>query len=171
LTSSAGRLFDALSAMLGVCLYPGYEGQAATELEMMTSEGVMDTLPYSIREGLSGTLLLDMMPAFSAILEMIEAEKPTGLISGMFHATMAGMLAEASLILAEQHPDAGRTVYLGGGVFQNRIFCDLLSFKLGKKSLSPRFHRTVPTNDGGISLGQAVCALHAMAVGEIQVCA
>jgi hydrogenase maturation protein HypF len=159
LTSSTGRLFDALSAILGVCSRSHYEGQAAIELEMMTREGVTDMLPYTIREGPEGDLMMDMMPAFSAIVEMVAAGKPADLISGMFHATLAGILTEAVSIAARKDPDTDGTVFMGGGVFQNRILCDLIRFKMEKHFLRPQFHKAVPTNDGGISLGQAVYGL------------
>lgn len=167
LTSSTGRLFDALSALLGVCQHSRYEGQAAIELEMLTREGVTDMLPYSLIEDSGGIIVLDVMPSFSAILEMITAGKPADLIGGMFHATMAGVFAEATAMLIEQHPEVDRTVPVGGGVFQNQIFCRLIASKMGKRSISPQFHRRVPTNDGGISLGQALYALSAMNEGEI----
>ena len=158
-TSSAGRLFDALSAMLGICTQSRYEGQAAIELEVLTDEGVTDILPYSIIESDDGTVVIDLIPAFDAALSLtLEGRSPSG-IGGMFHATLARAMAETAARIVEGTEGISNSIPLGGGVFQNELFCSLISGELKKRSLEPVFHRQVPTNDGGISLGQAVYAL------------
>ncbi|UCG39407.1 MAG: carbamoyltransferase HypF, partial [bacterium] len=166
-TSSAGRLFDAISAILGICLETRYEGQAAIELEVLTDTGVTDILPYSVSRGPGGEQVMDLMPAFGAALEMVLDGRGPATVGGMFHATMAAALADAAAVVFESEGLPDRTVPLGGGVFQNELLCVRIARELEKRSLRPLFHRQVPTNDGGISLGQAVCALYAMREGEV----
>lgn len=158
-TSSAGRLFDAFSALLGICTHSRYEGQAAIELEVLTDEGVTDILPYSIIESDDGTVVMDLIPAFHAALSLkLDGRPPSG-IGGMFHATMAHAMAESAARIMEGFEGIGSSIPLGGGVFQNELFSSMISQELTKRSMKPVFHRQVPTNDGGISLGQAVYGL------------
>jgi hydrogenase maturation protein HypF len=170
LTSSAGRLFDALSALLGVCRHNRYEGQAAIELEVLTDNRVADILPYSIDQVEDGEFTVDLMPSFAAILKLVKKGETPPVIAGMFHGTLARAMAE-TVSLAVEGEGTGDAIPLGGGVFQNEIFCARIAAELRKRSLRPVFHRTVPTNDGGISLGQAVYALNAVKQGEIEQCA
>jgi len=158
-TSSAGRLFDALSALLGICTHSLYEGQAAIELEVLTDEGVTDILPYSLLEGNEGQVVMDLMPAFEASLGELQKGISAPALGGMFHATLARAMAETAVGIVESTEGIGNSIPLGGGVFQNELFCSLISGELTKRSLEPVFHRQVPTNDGGISLGQAVYGL------------
>lgn len=158
-TSSAGRLFDAVSALLGVCTHTRYEGQAAIELEVLTEEGLTDILPYSLNEGDGGSLEIDLMPAFEAILVKRREGMPAPALAGMFHATLARAMADSAARIVEGIEGIGASIPLGGGVFQNELFCIMIARELEERSLSPVFHRNVPTNDGGISLGQAVYGL------------
>ena len=158
-TSSAGRLFDAFSALLGICTHSRYEGQAAIELEVLTDGGVTDILPYSLIESEEGTVIVDLVPAFGAALSlMLEGRSPPE-IGGMLHTTLARAMVEAAAGIVESTEGVGTSIPLGGGVFQNELFCSLIDRELDEKRLKPVFHRRVPTNDGGISLGQAVYGL------------
>ncbi|UCF89134.1 MAG: carbamoyltransferase HypF [bacterium] len=166
-TSSSGRLFDAVSALLGVCTHTRYEGQAAIELEVLTEEGVTDILPYSVAEEGEGQLVIDLVPAFEAIREKKNKGVPAPELGGMFHATLALAMAESTSMVAGSCTGVAGSVPLGGGVFQNELFCSLISKELESRSLTPVFHRKVPTNDGGISLGQAVYGLLMQAEGKL----
>jgi hydrogenase maturation protein HypF len=126
---------------------------------VLTDDGVTDTLPYSLIESDEGTVIMDLVPAFTAALDMRLREKSPSRIGGMFHATMARAMAESTARIVESIDGTGNSIPLGGGVFQNELFCSMISQALMKKSLKPVFHRQVPTNDGGISLGQAVYGL------------
>jgi hydrogenase maturation protein HypF len=171
MTSSCGRLFDAFSAMLGICHYTRYEGQAAIELEMLTDATVGDTLPYSIERGIGGTVQVNMVPAFDGALDLHLSGEDPGRIGGMFHLTLARALAEAvfqSVAKAEGPASVPSRIPLGGGVFQSETFMDIISRELRARSLEPVTHRNVPTNDGGISLGQAVYARKALDMEEYQ---
>lgn len=169
MTSSCGRLFDAFSAMLGICHHTRYEGQAAIELEMLTDAAVVDILPYSIERGNGGTVQVNMVPAFDRALDLhLSGEKPAR-IGGMFHLTLARALAEAvsrSVASAEGSAPIPPRIPLGGGVFQNETFLDMICRELRARSLEPVTHRDVPTNDGGVSLGQAVYARQALIMEE-----
>jgi len=158
-TSSAGRLFDAFSALLGICTHSRYEGQAAVELEVLTDEGVTDILPYSLAEGDEGRIQVDLMPTFEAVLEKQKKGVPAPALGGMFHATLARAMAESTVKIVAGVDGVGSVIPMGGGVFQNELFCTLIDRELKVRSLTPVFHRQVPTNDGGISLGQAVYGL------------
>ena len=158
-TSSAGRLFDAVSALLRICTHTRYEGQAAIELEVLTDDSVTDILPYSLVEREGGRLEIDLMAAFESILHKLQKGVSVPALGGMFHATMARALAEAAGRIVEGLNGIDRSIPLGGGVFQNEHFCSMISRELAINSLKPVFHRQVPTNDGGISLGQAVYGL------------
>ncbi|MDF1527021.1 MAG: carbamoyltransferase HypF [bacterium] len=158
-TSSAGRLFDAVSALLGICTHTRYEGQAAIELEVLTDDIVTDILPYSLVETEGGSLEIDLMPAFESIFHKMQKGFSVPTLGGMFHTTMARALAEATDRVLEGFNGVHRSIPLGGGVFQNELFCSLIARELSERSMKPVFHKNVPTNDGGISLGQAVYGL------------
>jgi hydrogenase maturation protein HypF len=159
-TTSSGRLFDALSALLRICTHSRYEGQAAVELEVLTDGGVTDILPYSLIESDEGTVVMDLIPLFNAILEKIMRGGSPSILGGMFHATMAHAAAEATACIHESMEDISHKIPLGGGVFQNETFCALLAGQMNKRGLRPVFHKQVPTNDGGISLGQAMWGMY-----------
>ena len=168
MTSSCGRIFDAFSAMLGICLFTSYEGQAAIELEMLTDPSVTDTLPFSVDFDRDGTAIVDLLPAFDAALDLHLAGEPLERLGGMFHRTLAAALAQALSACRETLNASERvqeSIPMGGGVFQNAVFSEMIRRELSGRSLRPLLHRTVPTNDGGISLGQAVFALEALRKG------
>ena len=157
-TSSAGRLFDALSALLGICIYSRYEGQAAIELEVAADSDGRPDLPYSIEEGEGGELIIDMLPSFARIVELTGSHSE-GRIAGLFHRTLAQAFAETVSGILRKRRDTEPVVPLGGGVFQNELFCAMIAHEMKERGVKPVFHRHVPTNDGGISLGQAVYGL------------
>jgi len=157
-TSSTGRLFDSFSAMLGICLETRYEGQAAIELEVLTDSNVTDTLPYSVQRDGDDRILVDMLPSFVEAAQMRITGREISVIAGMFHKTLARAFSEAILSAYEDQPEIAdlNTVSLGGGVFQNEIFSTMIIEEMRSIGIEPVFHRKVPTNDGGVSLGQAV---------------
>ncbi len=160
LTSSAGRLFDALSALLGVCTRATYEAQAAIELEMVA--GKWDgwnvgrlAYPFEVERGIDGWLIR-LRDLFAALLADLEAKVPVPQMSARFHATMARVIVETCRHIAEE--TGLRTVALSGGVFQNRLLLAMVVPALRESGFDVLLHRQVPTNDGGLSLGQAVVA-------------
>jgi len=159
LTSSAGRLFDAVSALVGVRGEIDYEAQAAIELEMLAPDKLdefeSESYPFSIVEH-QGMRVVRLGELFSAIVQEVKNQIPAPIISLKFHNTMAEIITEMCKLIAE---DTGiNQVALSGGVFQNRLLLKLATAALQKEGFSVLTHYLVPCNDGGISLGQAVIA-------------
>lgn len=154
LAASAGRLFDAVSALLGLCLQAGFEGQAAITCEA-AAEPTHSHYPYAIHSE-DGNLLLDPLPTVRAVVDDLARGVTVPQIAGCFHETFALMLAEA----AQAGCDATGhdTVALSGGTFQNRLLLERLHELLIARGLHVLCHQAVPPNDGGLALGQAVVA-------------
>jgi len=157
LTSSAGRLFDTVSALAGVRGEIEFEAQAAIELEMLAPDdaGRFDTYPFTI-ELESGMLLVRLKELIAAVVSDVTSGVPAATISGRFHRTTADMITETCHIISEK--TGIKSVALSGGVFQNRLLLNLAIDMLGKEGFKVFSHRIVPCNDGGIALGQAVIA-------------
>ena len=155
LTSSCGRLFDGVSALLNIRNVVDYEGQAAIELEMIAGEGKESgrIYPFEISEK-NGIKIVRLQKLFAAILEDLDQEISKTEIAFRFHHTISQMVVRMCQTLAR---DTGiKNVALSGGVFQNRLLLRLTCIYLERAGLNVITHREVPTNDGGISLGQAV---------------
>jgi hydrogenase maturation protein HypF len=168
LTSSMGRLFDAISALLGIRGEIDYEGQAAVELEMVahcsvigrsvSDEAISDvreSYPYCIVED-DGIRIVRLGGLFSAVIEDLHQGISKGRISVKFHNTVAQMINEMCHLIADE--TGVNQVALSGGVFQNRLLLRKTVSLLESSGLQVFTHRQVPCNDGGISLGQAVIA-------------
>jgi hydrogenase maturation protein HypF len=158
-TSSMGRLFDSVSALLGIRGEIDYEGQAAVELEMAAYEEdyvhIQKDYPYHIVEE-EDIRVVRLGELFSAIIEDLRQDISKGRISVKFHNTIAQMTDEMCRLTAD---DTGITqVALSGGVFQNRLLLRKTVSLLESDGFQVFTHRQVPCNDGGISLGQAVIA-------------
>jgi hydrogenase maturation protein HypF len=159
LSSSMGRLFDAISALLGIRGEIDYEGQAAVELEMAAYEEdyahAQESYPYHIVEG-EGIRIVHLSDLLSAVIEDLRQGVSRGRISVKFHNTVARMINEMCHLIADE---TGITqVALSGGVFQNRLLLRKTVSLLESSGFQVFTHRQVPCNDGGISLGQAVIA-------------
>jgi len=150
LTSSMGRLFDAVSALLGVCLLASYEGQAAVELEALVDPHENGFYVCFDADELCLPTL------FRAILDDQRAGLSLGRIAARFHHTLAGWVTATCQRIAEQ--SGAREVALSGGTFQNVTLLRLVSERLEALGLLVYSHRLVPPNDGGLALGQAVIA-------------
>ncbi len=154
LTSSCGRLFDAVSALLGIRGIANYEAQAAIELEMAAA-GCLGTYPYQIRER-DGRLVVELGDLFAALVAAVRAGDPVPLIAGRFHNTVVAFVVDMCERLRQA--TGNNTVAISGGVLQNRRLFKHLGRALGEAGFKVLTHRQVPCNDGGISLGQAVIA-------------
>ncbi|HEX9976149.1 MAG TPA: carbamoyltransferase HypF, partial [Dehalococcoidales bacterium] len=157
LTSSCGRLFDAVSALIGVRGEIKYEAQAAIELEMVAYDtpDEVGEYPFSTVEQ-NGVSLIKVGDLFSAILEDIDRKATPATIAARFHNTVARMVKESCQIISKKNRLSN--VVLSGGVFQNRLLLRKTAGCLEASGFKVFTHRQVPTNDGGISLGQAVVA-------------
>ncbi|MGC8491134.1 MAG: carbamoyltransferase HypF [Syntrophobacteraceae bacterium] len=152
LTSSCGRLFDAASALAGVCLYASYEGQAAIEFEqaMEPDDGRYEG---KIDSSSDGFILIDQFPIVEALVEDVRRNVPAGRISARFHKGVAHLLAQAAR--AASRKTGIHRVALGGGVFQNCCLSERLEAELLSTGFEVFAHEEVPPNDASISLGQA----------------
>ncbi len=157
LTSSCGRLFDAVAALLNIRHIVSYDGQAAIELESLaeTAEDGL-TLPYDITFTNGGLHQIDFSTMFPAILQDLETGVSTAAIARRFHASVAQASVETCVRIAG---DSGLDrVVLSGGVFQNRLLSEMVYTGLTNQGLHVFTHRLSPPNDGCIALGQAAIA-------------
>jgi hydrogenase maturation protein HypF len=164
LTSSCGRLFDAVAALLGVRLLSSYEGQAAIELEGL-AEGAPASgcYPYSI-EMVAGAHGMDLRPMIEALLLDLDRGVTTAVLARRFHDTLAAAAAEmCTSIRGEEGTDR---VVLSGGVFQNKLLTEALHARLAALGFRVFSHRLVPPNDGGLALGQAIVAARRYAADD-----
>ena len=156
LTSSMGRLFDAVAAIAGIRNYCSFEGQAAMELEYAASGHRGMAYPCRI-EKQQDVYILGIREMIKGIVGDAADGVAPGIISAHFHETVACLIEQTCLRLRE---DKGLDrVVLSGGVFQNMRLLAACMDKLQEKGFQVFIHRRVPTNDGGISLGQAAIAV------------
>ncbi len=160
LTSSMGRLFDAVSALIGVRDVINYEAQAAIELEMIAEEGVEEAYGFNIRAERGGahgaSLVLDPAPLIRAIVADMKRGMERSVISAKFHNAVAAMVLAVCDMIRER--EGLNKVVLSGGVFQNVYLLRRSLHLLRDADFEVYIHRLVPCNDGGISLGQALVA-------------
>ncbi|GAA0403319.1 carbamoyltransferase [Acrocarpospora corrugata] len=154
LTSSAGRLFDAVSAITGIRDIVSYEGQAAAELEARVDPNESHAYPVRLTEG--ETLTIAASDLVRAAAEDMIAGIAVERIAARFHNGLATAVVRAVHSLRER--TGLRTVALSGGVFQNIVLLELIVSGLEQNDFRVLVHSRVPPGDGGISLGQAVIA-------------
>ena len=152
-TSSMGRLFDAVSSLVGLCHTVSYEAQAAIELETVAGSGLCGGSPY--RFAAAGDQI-DPGPVLQAVIADRREGHPTGLIAARFHAAVAELIVEAADRL--RATTGIELVALSGGVFQNALLLRLARTELARRGLTVLTHHLVPPNDGGLALGQAAIA-------------
>ncbi|HEY7061104.1 MAG TPA: carbamoyltransferase HypF [Chloroflexota bacterium] len=155
LTTSCGRLFDALAALLGICPVAQYEAQAAMELQALAEPAVDGTYPYELHEAADGWVV-DPAPLVWAAYADRRAGVPLPTIAMRCHRAVADLTAAVCGRLAAA--TGLRLVALSGGVWQNTLLLREALARLRAAGLDAYFQRQVPTNDGGLSLGQAVVA-------------
>ena len=157
-TSSAGRLFDAVAALLGICRHASYDGQAAGLLEQAALLG-RDRVPIRAAVGMrEGLLEIDPREVVRWIVAGRAAGAPTADLARGFHTCFAEAVARACTQLSEGGQVATGRVALGGGVFQNDLFTTDLRRRLTGAGFEVFLPRRVPVGDGGIALGQAYVA-------------
>ncbi len=150
-TSSMGRLFDAAAALAGVRQKVNYEAQAAIEFE--AAAGIAEEEPYPFE---IGQTTVGVKPVIRALIEDTLAGVPVSVISGRFHTGLAKMVADACYRLRSE--TSINEVFLSGGVWQNITLLRRTLSLLRKADFQVYIHRAVPTNDGGLALGQAAIA-------------
>lgn len=155
LTSSGGRLFDAVSCLCGIRSETTYEGQAAIELEMAAEPGMGESYPVEVEEE-RGMLIIDTRRLIREIVEDIGRGEAASAISARFHNWLKASLVKAAEMLRQTHRIS--TVALSGGCFQNEILLRDLRSQLRERGFDVIINEKVPANDGGISFGQVVVA-------------
>jgi hydrogenase maturation protein HypF len=160
LTSSMGRLFDAVAALLGVRDYINYEGQAAIELEMLaTEENEKDTygdMQWLMNKGNVQPAIIDQRWIIKGVVDDLRSGMDAQRIAAKFHNTIAELIRDVCLWIRKTRQLSN--VALSGGVFQNMILLTRVFHLLTRDGFRVYLHQNVPPNDGGISLGQAVVA-------------
>ena len=154
-TSSMGRLFDAISSLLSIRDEVHYEGQAAIELETIADHGIREEYPFHIQKD-EKPMVVDPQEMIRGIVRDLIDGAPASKISGKFHRTIARLIVETCETIRSK--EKLNRVVLSGGVFQNIFLLSLVTEGLKRSAFDVYPHHLVPTNDGGISLGQAVIA-------------
>jgi hydrogenase maturation protein HypF len=155
LTSSMGRIFDAVAALLGIRRTTTYEGQAAVELQQIIDRSAKGAYSFLITEE-DGGLVFDWRPVILEILSDIRTGAEAGTISLRFHLAVAELIRTAAILLRDKTKCS--LAVLSGGVFQNDFLLSASIPLLEKAGFSVYTNELVPTNDGGISFGQAAAA-------------
>ncbi|MDD5675733.1 MAG: carbamoyltransferase HypF [Chitinivibrionales bacterium] len=156
LTSSAGRLFDVVAALFGLCATATYEGQAAIRLQQIADTACKEAYPFTIKNE-SNTDIIYFADMVRSILMDLSKGADKSAISARFHNTLTQAIVQECLALR-----AGQkinSVALSGGVFQNDLLLERTIAELSKADFAVYHHTKVPPNDAGIALGQASMAL------------
>ena len=155
-TSSMGRVFDAVAAMAGLGSYNYFEAQLPMALEAIIEDDVEESYEFEILKKEGEPLKIDLRKMIRQIIEDTKCNRDAGIISAKFHNTAAAFLLEMAKE-ARQYSKLD-TVALSGGVFCNRYLTNRLIKQLNKNDFSVLFNKEVPSNDGGVSVGQAAIA-------------
>ncbi|MDF2593202.1 MAG: carbamoyltransferase HypF, partial [Clostridia bacterium] len=154
-SSSMGRLFDCVSALLGLCSKTTYDAQAAILLERIADKQVDSYYGYEVFED-KDCILIDYEEILKSILHDIRIGKGAGEISGKFHNAVAVATVDVVMKIGSMH--GVRDVVLSGGCFENLLLMDRMVKKLEAKGFKVYFNEKLPCNDGGISFGQLAAA-------------
>ena len=155
-TSSAGRLFDAVAALLGLASEVTFEAQAAIALETAAAPDIAGSYPFDLQAGgpSSDIMIVDLRATIVAIVKAITAGRPTSEIAARFHNTLSAAIVEGCSRI--RLSNGLRRVCLSGGTFQNLYLLRRTVVELRLRDFEVFLHAAVPANDGGISLVQAV---------------
>ncbi|GCE30493.1 carbamoyltransferase [Dictyobacter alpinus] len=154
-TSSLGRLCDAVAALIGLRSHVQYEGQAAIELEQLATTCPASSHPYAF-DLLAQTGQIDVLPMIRTIVDDLLKHVPPAQIARRFHFTVAHLLTSTCVEVSKR--SGVQKVALSGGIFQNRLILEELVQSLASQNFIVYLNHKVPTNDGGISLGQLAVA-------------
>jgi hydrogenase maturation protein HypF len=150
LTSSAGRLFEAVASLAGLRQRASHEGQAAMDLEFAIHSCVAESYKFEVKS--TAPSIIDWRPALEELLTDVQRGSEPGVVAAKFHNTMVEVI-----IAIAKHVGQTRVV-LSGGCFQNRYLTERAVQRLISTGFRPYWHQRVPPNDGGIALGQVVYA-------------
>ena len=166
-STSAGRLFDAVSAICGICRHSTFEGEASMALEFAAERydkradaAGIGVSAGTVCEGEDGRLILPTEQIVREItLRRLQGDDPD-LLAWVFHRRLADQIIEACREIRKRNGVSAAA--LSGGCFQNRLLLDMVKKGLEREGFTVLIHHLVPANDGGIALGQAVAALQAV---------
>lgn len=150
LSSSCGRLFDAVSALTGICIHSGFHAEAPMRLQDTVQEDISESYPF-INEK-----MIDFSPMIRAIVDDLNKKIPVGVIAARFHNTVVEAIVQTAVQIHRQ--TNLQKVVLSGGSFQNAILLEISIEKLHAKGFEVVWHQLIPANDGGIALGQLAIA-------------
>jgi hydrogenase maturation protein HypF len=150
-TSSAGRLFDAVASLAGLRQVSTFEGQAAMELEFAIQPCVSESYSFEIKS--TSPSVVDWRPMIEEIVDDVRHGLAAGIISAKFHNAMVEIIVAVARHVGETR------IVLTGGCFQNRYLTERSVQRLLEEGFRPYWHQRVPTNDGGIALGQIIDAV------------
>ncbi|MTI59313.1 MAG: carbamoyltransferase HypF [Firmicutes bacterium] len=154
-TSSMGRLFDAVAALIGLTNFISYQAQAAIKLESIASRKARGLYSYQIEDN-DGYFVVSTIPLIKEIVEDLNSGIPIKVIAGRFHNTIIGFSVAICELIRDNY--GIETVTLSGGVFQNEIILKGIYQQLMLKGFEVYLHCRIPCNDGGLSVGQIVIA-------------
>ncbi|MCK5838458.1 MAG: hypothetical protein KAG99_01360, partial [Bacteroidales bacterium] len=146
LTSSAGRLFDAVASLTGICHYSGFHAEAPMRLEKIIASGCNDSYSFQLND------VIDFRDTIKEIVQDIFDKIAPPIISAKFHNTIINVIFAASSTIRNRYDV--NSVVLSGGTFQNRYIAENVEKKLNDNGFNVITHSQVPSNDGGIALGQ-----------------
>ncbi len=153
-TSSCGRLFDGVAALIGIRDQITYEGQAAIELEMLASPKSLEPYPFTFNVNQNGLRICSFRKTIDAIINDLNASIPSAEISRRFHETIIESITTAISLISKE--TKLKQVVLSGGVFQNKLIMTGITASLSKIKLEIFTNKHTPVNDGGLALGQAI---------------
>ena len=176
MSTSAGRLFDAVSAILGIRRQSSFEGEASTALQFAAEEfeqkgklngnEIRDNVQPVIL-GLEGRCILNTEALVQLIVETKLQGADSGAVAYLFHQTLAEQIVVACI---EARKSSGRNkTALSGGVFQNRLLLHLTEERLGQEGFEVLRHHMIPPNDGGIAIGQAAYGMNRLQIAEKEI--
>jgi hydrogenase maturation protein HypF len=161
LTSSAGRLFDAVAAIATGRTKAAFEGQLAMQLEWLAGECPSDeTYPWAFETGSDGAAIVDTRPLIRAVAHDVRRGLDARRIAGRFHVALANVIVDMCVNIRDQ--TGVKIVVLTGGVFMNAVLTRLAVHALQENAFTAYRHEKVPPNDGGVSLGQLAIAAAAL---------
>jgi hydrogenase maturation protein HypF len=153
-TSSGGRLFDAVSSLLGICQVARFEGEGAMKLEFVVGEQCTEaSYDFDINKQPDNVFIVDWERIICAILKDIENNVQIPIMSTKFHNTLANIIVQFAKIIGLER------VVLSGGCFMNKYLVEKAYNSLTASGFHAYIHQRVPTNDGGIALGQVFASV------------
>lgn len=159
LAGTCGRLFDVVSAILGICQISTYDGEAAIRLsEQMIEAESIPAYPYGLSSSEEGSVVIDFAPALkNIVLDCFNGVSKKEIVQ-KFHETIVKICVESIFSISEGNPSFHKNVVLSGGSFHNPFLLKQIAGRLRDRAFHVYTHQRVPCNDGGLSLGQLIVA-------------